>query len=149
MLRSRPFRRPEWKPTPREERPLAPIRRLERNANYAGTLGAAVPKGEKAKPGKRTPNAEEKRWMDRITDYGCVACHMDGRGRVEPCVHHILRGGHRMGHLYTLPLCLAHHQHDTASGLIARHPYKAQFEARYGDEMALLCQLKSEIGETA
>jgi hypothetical protein len=52
MLRSRPFpkqrtslRRKEWTPVPREERPLAPVRRLERPVSYSGGVsGVAVPK---------------------------------------------------------------------------------------------------------
>ena len=63
----------------------------------------------KAKPGKRTPTKEEADWMDSILEYGCIACRMDGNGINPPCVHHILRGGQRIGHLFTIPLCPGHH----------------------------------------
>jgi hypothetical protein len=115
-----------------------------------------VPKGIEAKPGKRKPTATEARWMAAIVDYGCVACRMDGllvRGAdgvyeaQRPAVHHILRGGRRIGHLFTLPLCdPGHHQNGAELGLISRHPYKARFEARYGTEFELLAKLKTELG---
>lgn len=57
------------------------------------------------------PTEEESARMDRIREYGCICCVECGygrRGRVE--VHHIVEGGRRLGHLYTLPLCPGHHQ---------------------------------------
>lgn len=110
----------------------------------------AVPKGATAKPGKRTPTVEEAAWMDRIIAHGCVACLID---RVPPRpaeVHHILRGGRRIGHLFTIPLCPGHHRDGTgAPGLIARHPFKARFEARYGNEELLLSDLRHKLRKVA
>lgn len=108
------------------------------------------PKGEKARPGKRAPTAEERRWLDAIVAYGCVACRMDGYGVVAPAVHHILRGGVRMGHLFTIPLCdPGHHQSGGPMGMVSRHPWKARFEAKYGNEDFLLRKIKAEIGPVA
>lgn len=105
-----------------------------------------VPKGEKAKPGKRAPTVEERAWLDAIVSYGCVACRMDGRGFVPAAVHHILRGGRRMGHLFSLPLCdPGHHQGGQSLGLASRHPWKARFEQTYGSEDFLLRKLQTEI----
>jgi hypothetical protein len=113
---------------------------------YGGSTTAPAPKGEKAKPGKRAPTKAEREWMDAITAYGCIACRMDGRGFRPAAVHHILRGGQRMGHLFTLPLCdPGHHQ----GGPESRHPYKARFEAIYGPELKLLERLRAEIGVLA
>jgi hypothetical protein len=115
-----------------------------------GEVVVTVPKGIKAKPGKRAPTAEERAWMDWIVNFGCIACRIDGTGYVAPCVHHILRGGQRMGHLFTLPLCSGHHQDGTGMpGLIARHPYKTRFEARYGGELVLLEMLRLEYQKQA
>ncbi len=81
--------------------------------------------------------------MDAIVAYGCIACRIDGLGITPPAVHHILRGGQRIGHLFTLPLCdPGHHQGGQAKGVISRHPWKAQFEARYGTEAELLDVLR-------
>lgn len=110
----------------------------------------SVPKAEKAKPGKATPTVEERAWLDWIVDYGCIACRLDCYGVVPPAVHHILRGGVRMGHLFSLPLCPGHHQDGTgASGFIARHPWKARFERRYGTESELLASLQTEYATRA
>lgn len=106
----------------------------------------SVPKGVKAKPGKGSPTAEEARWMTAIVEYGCIACALDGRWHRPAEVHHILRGGRRMGHLYTLPLCPGHHRDGTGDpGLIARHPWKARFERIYGAEMDLLALVQHRV----
>jgi hypothetical protein len=107
----------------------------------------AVPKSIKAKPGKRAPTVEEKRWMDAIVEHGCIACVLDGHSPRPTAVHHILRGGRRIGHLFTLPLCdPGHHQNGDSLGLVSRHPNKARFEAKYGKEMDLLAALKVKLG---
>lgn len=148
MLRRTPFRRkPVHEPAvEREPRPLA---RLERVPNYGGGTSGPIPKAEKAKPGKRTPNAEERAWMDAIVRFGCIACWLDGLG-FRPCaVHHLLRGGRRIGHLFTIGLCdPGHHQNGQQLGMVSRHPWKARFEAKYGTEAELLARLRAEIGTT-
>ena len=106
-----------------------------------------VPKGVKAKPGKTAPTADERKWLDAIVAYGCIACRMDGLGVVPPAVHHILRGGVRMGHRFSLPLCdPGHHQGGQPMGMVSRHPWKARFEAKYGSEDFLLRKIEAEIG---
>jgi hypothetical protein len=137
-----------WTPPPRLRDMERPPQKLARSVNFAGgTSGIAIEKGEKAKPGKRTPNKAEREWMDAIVAHGCVACRMDGVGFNPPCVHHILRGGRRIGHLFTLPLCPGHHQAGTgAPGLIARHPDRARFERKYGSEEFLLHRLQITLG---
>jgi hypothetical protein len=105
------------------------------------------PKGVKARPGKRTPTKEEARWMDQIVEYGCIACRIDGHAHRPTVPHHILRGQRRLGHLFTLPLCdPGHHQGGEPDGLLSFHPWKAQFEARYGTQFELLAQVKVALG---
>lgn len=107
----------------------------------------AIPKEETARKGKRAPTKAERAWMDAISALGCIACLIDGRERVPGAVHHILRGGHRIGHLHTICLCdPGHHQNGQPMGLISRHPWKAQFEARYGTEVELLELTKKIVG---
>lgn len=104
----------------------------------------AMPKGVKAKKGKRAPTVEEKRWMDAIVRFGCVACWLDEESPRQTAVHHILRGGMRMGHRFTLPLCdPGHHQGGQELGLTSRHPFKTRFEKKYGTEDELLRRLCS------
>lgn len=105
-----------------------------------------MPKGVKAKKGKYTPNKEERAWMGACADHGCVACRLDGRGYVPCEIHHILRGAHRLGHLFTIGLCPGHHRKGAgAPGLIARHPDRAAFERKYGSEELLLHRLQLEL----
>jgi hypothetical protein len=136
----------------REQHPralVATVRPLVRGTYAGGTSGIAVAKEPATKPGKRTPSKEERAWMDAIVAYGCIACRMDGLGVVPPAVHHMLRGGQRIGHLHTLPLCdPGHHQNGQQFGKVSRHPWKAQFEQRYGSEDHLLAMLRAELGET-
>lgn len=55
----------------------------------------------------------------------------------------MLRGNRRIGHLSTLPLCAGHHRDGAGRpGLIARHPWRARFEDRYGTEAELLAGLQ-------
>lgn len=105
------------------------------------------PKDVKGKSGRYKPTAFESAWMHDIVAYGCVACRADGNESRPTAVHHILRGGRRLGHLFTIGLCdPGHHQGGQTIGLISRHPWKAEFEKRYGTEMELLEQLRAQIG---
>lgn len=98
-----------------------------------------IPKGEPAKPGKRTPTKDEKAWMDAVRAYGCIACHIDGVLPRPTAIHHLLRGGQRMGHKHTIGLCdPGHHQGGKLLKLVSRHPDKAAFEKKYGTEAQLL-----------
>lgn len=143
-LRRTGFARRAPAPVARAERVLAPSAPAVRRGAYGGaTSGLAVAKEPAAKPGKRAPTVEERAWMDWIVAYGCVACRLDGLGFRAPAVHHILRGGQRIGHLFTLPLCdPGHHQGGQQLGLVSRHPWKARFEQRYGSEAFLLDLLR-------
>lgn len=126
---------------------IVPARTLHTAVIGGSVSGHAIEKEVKAKPGKRAPTTAEREWMANIVAYGCVACRMDGFGVVPPAVHHILRGGRRIGHLFTLPLCdPGHHQGGSSRGMVSRHPWKARFEQRYGSEDFLLRKLQAEIG---
>lgn len=125
-----------------------PAKTLHSSTMTGGTR-AALPKGETARPGKRAPTVAEREWMDAIVAYGCVACRIDGNGFRPAAVHHILRAGVRMGHLFTLPLCDPGHHQNGGQHYPSRHPWKARFEAKYGTEAELLERLRNEIGAMA
>ncbi|MFY2843593.1 Ref family recombination enhancement nuclease [Achromobacter ruhlandii] len=88
----------------------------------------------------RNPTAEQKRFWDMLSQrIGCVACAMDGNFNDYTAVHHVDGRTKSMAHWQVLPLCAGHHQDGTgAKGLIAVHPWKTQFEDRYGKQMDLL-----------
>lgn len=99
---------------------------------------AATPR---MKSSQRTPTKVEKLLWSRMAEtVGCIACHLDGRFNPVVSIHHI-DGRTKPGcHKKVLPLCAGHHQDATGEdkSLIAVHPDKAQFEQRYGPQMALL-----------
>ena len=90
----------------------------------------------------RPPTADEARFMDAIAELGCVACRKDGWENLDVSVHHIDGRTKPGAHLLVLPLCAGHHQAGTGANptLIAVHPDKARFEARYGTQRELLAQ---------
>jgi len=90
----------------------------------------------------RPPTADEARFMSAIAELGCVACRHDGWSNPDVSVHHIDGRTKPGAHLLVLPLCAGHHQDGTGTNptLIAVHPYKARFEARYGTQRALLAE---------
>lgn len=148
MLRRTELKRGSGFKRPRRERAPQPVYApAGRRATYSGETTGPIPKGEEAKPGKGAPTKEEREWLDAIVAYGCIACRMDGQPPRPTAVHHILRGGRRMGHLHSLPLCdPGHHQQGQQLGLVSRHPWKAKFEQRYGTEEELLARLRAELG---
>lgn len=56
-----------------------------------------------------SPTVAERHRMNRFRDVGCVACYKRGI-YMEPDVHHLLSGGRRRGHRFTIPLCPGHHR---------------------------------------
>ena len=92
----------------------------------------------------------EAAWMNNVALLGCVVCHNTGHGFVPCHVHHILKSGRRNGHLNTIGLCPTHHD----SGLnnpqfVSVHPWKREFEKRYGTQAALLKQTRELICQIA
>ena len=85
------------------------------------------------------PTAAEKRLHDQLATLGCIACRIDGNHNPVVSIHHI-DGRTKLGaHERVLPLCAGHHQDGTGiPGLIAVHPWKRQFEQKYGSQYELL-----------
>ena len=97
---------------------------------------------------KKRPNLAERKWMQQVSDNGCVACLQDGLN-VPAEIHHIrsLKTGSGMGlrpsHTKILPLCSVHHR----TGKISVHLGKSAFEKKYGTEEQLEKQLRERIEE--
>lgn len=93
-----------------------------------------------------TPSKREKALWDRMAQYGCVACRKDGIINRHVSIHHIDGRTKPGAHEKVLPLCAGHHQDGTgAPGLVAVHPYKARFEAKYGRQEDLLAELMGKL----
>lgn len=101
--------------------------------------------------GKNPTKAEKAYWDRLVNEIGCIACFKDGYVNHNATIHHC-DGRTRPGaHKRVLPLCAGHHQQGTGEDktMIAVHPYKAQFEARYGTQLELMILCDEMLGRTA
>ena len=94
---------------------------------------------------KKRPTIAERKWMQQVADYGCIACQIDGV--VKPAeIHHIRKHtgmGLRPPHTKILPLCASHHR----TGKISVHLGKKAFEEKYGTEEQLEKKLRERLEE--
>jgi hypothetical protein len=93
----------------------------------------------------KTPNKKEKKWFNFICDYGCIVCHNEKK-IYSPCEpHHLIDGmGSKKEHLRTIGLCPPHHRFGRNDAeCVSFHPYKREWERRYGKQDVLLKQLQS------
>ena len=88
-----------------------------------------------------------KKWFSKLVDLGCIVCREEGIYS-PPDIHHIHRNGRRVDDLHTIPLCPAHHRlgYNTPR-VVSRHPYKAEFERRYGSEWDLFKKVVQIVSE--
>lgn len=134
------MKRSAFKPRTTPMKSAAFSRATSKEAGVVSKLRVAA-REKKSKPmkhGKVPATVEEKRWMASVAAFGCIVCHLQGRGFVPCAVHHIVEGGRRVGHLWTIGLCdPGHHQNTPDRSEISRHPNKARFVAAYGTEYEL------------
>lgn len=97
----------------------------------------------------RTPTKQEKEWMNKSGEYGCVICkwHLEIE---SPCSLHHINGRTKPGaHLLTIGLCGNHHQikdNEKPPRWVSRHgDSRYQFEEAYGTEMDLLKRLINDL----
>ena len=82
---------------------------------------------------------------DAIADLGCIVCLNMGMGKTPAQLHHPY--GHKgENDDIVLPLCYSHHQQGSKNNLfVSRHPWKKEFERRYGTEQELLEQVNAML----
>lgn len=51
----------------------------------------------------------DKRRFQLLQEVGCIPCRMRGLGHQYGDIHHLVDGGKRLGHQYTICLCKWHH----------------------------------------
>ena len=94
---------------------------------------------------KKRPTLEEKRWMNKVASYGCVACLQDGI-QVPAEIHHIRKHtgmGLSPSHFNVIGLCSRHHR----TGKISVHLGKKAFIEKYGTEQQLEKNMRERIEE--
>jgi hypothetical protein len=84
--------------------------------------------------------------MRDVAALGCIVCKNTGHGFTPAEVHHVLRGGRQIDDFHTIPLCYTHHRANMKrADCVSRHPWKREFERRYGSELKLLEQTRSAL----
>jgi len=88
----------------------------------------------------------KSRWYLALQDMGCIVCLNTEGIRSEPDMHHISKGTGRIDDFHTIPLCPIHHRLGVNNHLaVSRHPWKKEFEKRYGTEWELFKQVKDIV----
>jgi hypothetical protein len=94
--------------------------------------------------GVRATKADLARFM-KLHELGCIACRKAGSGYRAPDIHHVLRGGRRIGHQATLPLCPEHHRFPSNGTVVG--PSLADgskvFAAKFGTQQELLTEVNN------
>lgn len=92
----------------------------------------------------RNPTAEERRWMARVRDCGCIACLNEGIETPPEytLIHHIDGKTKEGAHFLTLPLCDGHHSPHYDTGL---HHNLSEWQAIHGSQWELLEQVKGML----
>ena len=93
----------------------------------------------------RNPSKEEKEYMDKVQQLGCIVCANRGLPNVPAEIHHTRGKTVKDAHLYVIPLCPSHHRYGGHTEPISRHPYKKRFEDAYGTEAELLEQVQKKF----
>jgi len=89
---------------------------------------------------------QDKEWLDKITQLGCIVC-VNEFGIFTPASPHHIEGRTKEGcHKKTIGLCGCHHQ-TGGNGVAFHETGKKTWEAKYGTQEELLKQLQDEIGE--
>lgn len=86
-------------------------------------------------------------WFEQLQQLGCIVCLNELEVWSPPDIHHIHKNGNRrVDDLHTIPLCPMHHRFGLNNELcVSRHPWKKEFEKRYGDEWDLFEQVKERV----
>lgn len=106
----------------------------------------------------KPPTKAERARFDRVVELGCLLCRRQGRFRPAE-IHHLLDGGVRRGHAYTIPLCEFHHRgtplpgENVAMTTLILGPSLALgsqiFRAFWGNDDALLAETDRLLLEAA
>jgi len=83
----------------------------------------------------------EKAHLNRLSDFGCLACHLQGTPGTKAEIHHLRDGagmGQRSSHYRALPLCPMHHRGTAGLSVPSIHGSKNAFIEAFGTEAELL-----------
>jgi hypothetical protein len=93
---------------------------------------------------------EREQWFANLVELGCIVCLNEYGLKSPPDIHHIHKNSRRVSDLHTIPLCYYHHRAGLNNDTYAsRHPWKKEFEKRYGSEWGSLGKNQGAGGGTA
>ena len=97
------------------------------------------------------PTKAEKQYWDEVASLGCIACRIDGYRNQLVSIHHCHGRTKKGAHMLVLPLCAGHHQNGTGNdkNMLAIHPFKRQFEAKYGSQEELMKKVNDLLNKAA
>ncbi len=87
----------------------------------------------------RKASALEERYMNRITELGCIVCRNNGFNDTPAAIHHISGKTKEGAHFNVLPLCGIHHQ--TGGYGVAIHQGRVEWEKINGTQQELKKQV--------
>lgn len=101
----------------------------------------------------RAPTKYETERIEAMKRLGCVACAALGVPNLNALeLHHILDGGKRMGHWFTIFLCRGHHQGDWSAAQhvedehrVAISDGRKRFRLIYGTERSLWERVQTKL----
>ena len=103
----------------------------------------------------RAPTKYEAERIEAMKKHGCVACAVLGVPNLNELeLHHILDGGKRMGHYFSIFLCAGHHQGRWTEGQLdwiepkqrfAISDGRKRFNAIYGTERLLWERVQKKL----
>lgn len=94
----------------------------------------------------RAPTREQLCFHSALVNFvGCIACRRIGYMTPICSIHHMDGRTNDAAHWLVLPLCGEHHQIGQYGP--ARHKNKAEFEATFGSELAMLADCRRLLAE--
>lgn len=95
-------------------------------------------------------NKAELEYHNKVREIGCIVCKIFLRVFSECDVHHLVIGSRRKGHMEAIGLCPTHHRSGLNNAyVVSRHPWKREFEKRYGTEEGLLTITRGLIEQSS
>jgi hypothetical protein len=92
----------------------------------------------------------ERAWINDMLQIGCICCRLFLNVFSPAECHHLLSGGRRRGHLFTIPLCPTHHRSGrNDEEVVSRDQNQRRFEKRYGSEESLLARTRELVQRNA
>lgn len=85
----------------------------------------------------------EKQHLNKVAEFGCIACHVQGTPGTPCEIHHPRAGGEvgagmKASHYDAIGLCAAHHRGTAGLSVPSIHASKNAFIAHFGTEAELL-----------